>query len=306
MNKSFLALLSVAIFVPVMSIGAAEPGTIGVQVSQIYIEQPGTHRGGLIVRHVEPTSGAAEAGLHPGDLIVGVGGRNVEGHERKELLQWLNGPAGATVQLTVISQSNKKEVTVHLKPYPPHINSELDRFRYQIPGDWTIDPRYTFPLPWAPRLSYDGFEDVGFSPGFDDPDSAEYHSYFFLWELKGESSFSRENLQNDLTAYYRGLSEQRGHNKNFTPDLSQIHVLIKPMAVAGQTIEGNGHQGFEGSFTVYDRRGQVIDLNLEAIATHCQDAGDIAVLFFVSRQHRPAGFWDQLDAIKKSFTCKGK
>lgn len=306
MNNYLFALFSVAICVLATSGRPAEPGTIGVQVSQIYIEQPGTHRGGLVVRHVEPTSGAAEAGLHPGDLIVGVDGRSVEGHERKELLQWLDGPAGATVQLTVISQSEKKEITVHLKPYPPHINSKLDFFRYQIPGDWTIDPRYTFPLPWAPSLSYDGFEDVGFSPGFDDPDSAEYHSYFFLWELKRQRSLSRENLQNDLTAYYRGLSEQRGHNKNFKPDLSQIHVSLKPMAAVRQSIEGNDRQGFEGSFTVYDRRGQIIDLNLEAIATHCHGSGDVAVLFFVSREHRPAVFWNQLDAIKRTFICKGK
>jgi len=78
------------------------------------------------------------------------------------------------------------------------------------------------------------------------------------------------------------------------------------MAVVGQSIEGNSHQGFEGSFTVYDRRGHVIKLYLENISTHCSDAGDMTVLFFVSRERRPAGFWDQLDAIKKSFTCRRK
>jgi len=306
MKKHVVALFSMTICLQIVSSNAAEPGTIGVQVSQIYIEQQGTHRGGLVVRWVEPTSGAAEAGLHPGDLIAEVDGRNVEGHARKELLQWLSGSAGATVQLKVISQGEKREVTVRRKPYPPHVNSDRDPFRYQIPGDWTIDPRYTFPLPWASILSYQGFEDVGFSPGFDDPDSAEYHSYFFLWELKRQSSLSRENLQNDLTVYYRGLSEQRGHNREFTPDLSQIHVSLKPIAVAGQSIEGNSHQGFEGTFTVYDRRGRVIELNLEAIAIRCNGNGDMTVLFFVSRERRPADFWAQLDAIKRSFTCRAK
>jgi len=165
MKKYVVAMFSMAICMPIMSSKAAEPGTIGVQVSQIYIEQQGTHRGGLVVRRVEPTSGADEAGLHPGDLIVGVDGRNVEGHERKELLQWFNGPVGAPVQLALISQGGKREVTVRRKPYPPHVNSERDPFRYQIPGDWTIDPQYTFPLPWVSSLFYEGFEDVGFSPG---------------------------------------------------------------------------------------------------------------------------------------------
>jgi hypothetical protein len=277
-----------------------------VQVSQIYIEQQGTHRGGLVVRHVEPASGAAEAGLHPGDLIIGIDGRIVEDHERKELLQWLNGSAGSTVQLTVISQGGKSEVTIRRKPYPPHVNSEHDSFRYQIPGDWTIDPRYTFPLPWASQLSNEGFEDVGFSSGFDDPTSAEYHSYFFLWKLDHQNSLSRDTLQSDLTMYYRGLSEQRGHNRKFTPDLSQIHVSLEPMAVAEQSIEGNSPQGFEGSSTVYDRRGQVIELDFEVIGTHCSDEDGMEVLFFVSRQRRPAAFWNQLDAIKKSFACRKK
>ena len=306
MNKHFVALFSIAISLPIASSKAAEPGTIGLQVSQIYVEQQATHRGGLVVRRVDLASGAADAGLQPGDLILEVDGRNVEGHARKELLEWLNGPAGTAVQLTVISQGGKRGFTVRRKPYPPHLNSEHDPFRYQIPGDWTIDPRYTFPLPWAASLSYEGFEDVGFSSGFDDPDSAEYHSYFFLWGLDHQISLSSEELQKDLTTYYRGLSEQRGHNNQFAPDLSQIHVSLKPLPVTSLSIEGNSPQGFKGSFTIYDRRGQVIELNSEVIDTHCGNAGGTAVLFFVSREPRPSGFWNQLDAIKKSFACRGK
>jgi hypothetical protein len=304
MKRRVVAFLSLMACIPAAVIRAAEPGTIGVQVSQLYSDQQETHRGGLVIRRVVPASGAAEAGLRPGDLILGVDGQSVEGHERKEFLGWLNGTAGTLVQLTVISQDGRREVRVRRKPYPPHLNSASDPFSYQIPGNWLVDPRYTFPLPWAVDLRYEGFEDVGFSPGFDDPDSAEYHSYFFLWRLSRETSLSSEGLRKDLTTYFRGLAEQRGRNNKFAPDLSQIHVSLKPLPAASVSVEGDQPQGFGGSFTIYDRRGQIVDLKSEVISAHCTNASGMAVLFFVSREPRPSRFWDQLDAIRKSFKCR--
>jgi len=162
MKRRVVAFLSLMACIPAAVIRAAEPGTIGVQVSQLYSDQQETHRGGLVIRRVVPASGAAEAGLRPGDLILGVDGQSVEGHERKESLGWLNGTAGTLVQLTVISQDGRRDVRVRRKPYPPHLNSASDPFSYQIPGNWLVDPRYTFPLPWAIDLRYEGFEDVGF------------------------------------------------------------------------------------------------------------------------------------------------
>lgn len=180
MNRYGVAFVLVATCMTALAATTSEPGTIGVQVSQIYIEQEGTHRGDLVVRNVGPKSGAAEAGLNPGDLILAVDGRNVEGHTTKELLEWLNGSAATDVRLTIISKEGKRDVAVHRKPYPPRVNPARDPFQYQLPGYWTVDPRYTFPLPWAPGLKYTGFEDVGFSLGFDDQNSPEYHSYFFV------------------------------------------------------------------------------------------------------------------------------
>lgn len=284
----------------------SEPGTIGVQVSQIYIEQEGNHRGSLVIRSVSQKSGAAEAGLSPGDLILAVDGRDVEGHTRSESLAWLNGPAATDVRLTIASQDGKKNVTVHRKPYPPRVNPPQDPFQYQVPGYWTVDPRYTFPLTWAPGLKYMGFEDVGFSSGFDDTNSPEYHSYFFLWWLDHSVVFSSDALQKDLTAYYWGLSEQRGRNKDFTPEVSRVNVTLRPSPIKDHPIDGKYIQGFEGSFTVYDRRGQIIKLEAEIVSTSCGEVAGTEVLFFVSRLPRPSAFWNQLDAIRKSFACRVK
>ncbi|HZZ16156.1 MAG TPA: PDZ domain-containing protein, partial [Candidatus Sulfotelmatobacter sp.] len=56
---------------------ASEPGTVGVAVNQLYSDQQPTKRGALIVRHVDPNSAAADAGIRAGDLILATDGKRV-------------------------------------------------------------------------------------------------------------------------------------------------------------------------------------------------------------------------------------
>jgi S1-C subfamily serine protease len=79
-KRTFLAKL-----IPVSLIGAglvaaprftfaSEPGTLGLAVNQLYSYQQPTKRGALIIRHVDPNSAAADAGIQAGDLILATDG----------------------------------------------------------------------------------------------------------------------------------------------------------------------------------------------------------------------------------------
>ena len=112
-----------------------------------------------------------------------------------------------------------------------------------------MDPRYPFPLPWAPSLNHKGFEDVAFAPDFDEVDSPDYHGYLFVWWLNEPDEISAPQLQADIVTYFRGLAEQRGRNNSFTPDLSKVTAQY----TASSTVPA---ATFTGILTLYDRRGQ--------------------------------------------------
>ena len=280
---------------------ASDPGTIGAAVNQLYSEQQPTKRGALIVRRVQPSSAAADAGIQPGDLILAIDGTRVFNTEESELTKRLTGPAGSSIELSVVPADGKlKKITLVRKPYPPHLNPQADAFRYSIPGNWSMDPRYDFPLPWSAPLALKGFEDLYFAPGFDDLESPQYHSYLFLWWLDGKQEITAGELQSDMVIYFRGLAEQRGRNNNFKPDLSQISAQYAGSRAGSSSLGGLPARRFIGTVTLYDRHGKLISLHSEVTSSYSAD-GHTVVFFAMSKEPRPSPFWSQLDAARDSF-----
>jgi len=284
---------------------ADDRGTVGLYLFQLYDDQQSNHRGPLAVMHVVEDSPAAKAGIHCSDFVIAVNGVPVPGQEFSEILKKdLHGPIGGTVRLTIARfDGSQSEVTLVRAPYPPHVNPASDSFAYTVPGSWTADPRYRFPLPWSPTLAYQGFEDLFFSPNFDQIDSPEYHSYlFFLW-LEGTRMLSAEQLQSDMVAYFRGIAEQRGRNYRFTPDLSKISATYKGDRVAPPTFGGASARAFNGTVTIWDTHGKLITLNSEVLISACGTPDHTAFFFGMSLEPRDGEMWKQLDAIRDTFRC---
>ena len=300
-----LALFAVAIFIPRKVSAAEQAGTVGINAAQLYSEEQPNKRGVLVVRRVEQGSSAAEAGIQIGDIIVAVNGTPVAGHDSNEIGRaGLRASAGGSVRLTVVKTGREPaEMVLAFRPYPPHLNPASDAFFYSIPGNWQMDPRYPFPLPWSPAIAYKGFEDLAFAPGFDDTASPEYHSYLILWWLEGSKPPTAEGLQNDMIAYFRGLAEQRGRNNKFTPDLSKILAEYHDSGEGSKILGGTPAKSFSGLVTLYDRHGKVITLHSEITTSLCAAADHTAVYFAMSLEPRPAALWSQLDAVRDGFKC---
>src|SRR5215472_5712977 len=166
-------------------------GTIGIRIRQLFDERQENHRGPLVVLRVEEDSPAAKAGIMCSDFIVAINGTPVAGREFAQIVKTdLQGPVGGTIRLTVLRyDGTQRDISVVRAPFPPHKSPPTDPFTYVVPGTWSTDPRYKFPLPWSPELAYQGFEDLFYVPNFNETDSPEYHSYiFFLW-LEGTPAF---------------------------------------------------------------------------------------------------------------------
>lgn len=281
-----------------------EPGTLGLSVLQLYSDAQQNRHGVLIVRAVEPGSAGAEAGVVAGDIIVSVNGTAAEGHDAGDLGRaGLWGAAGDTVRFTVAKMNHPlTEIVLKRRPYTPHVNPATDVFAYSIPGNWQMDPRYPFPLEWAPSIDHKGFEDLAFAPGFDDTNSPEYHSYLIVWWLDGSQALTANGLNKDMVAYFQGLAQQRGRNNKFTPDLTKVAASYRE-GQGQQTFGGEPAKNFAGTVTIYDRHGSLITLNSEVIAAACPKADKTAVFFSMSKEPRPAALWRQLDVVRDGFRC---
>jgi hypothetical protein len=286
-------------------LAAEEPGTIGIAAAQLYSDEQPNKRGVLVVRRVDPGSAAADAGMRMGDIIVSVNGARVAGQDSREIARKdFNGPVGGVVRLAIAKlDGGLSEIALTRKPYPPHLNSASDPFSYVIPGNWQMDLRYQFPLPWSPAISYRGFEDLAFGPNFDDTNSDEYHSYLIFWWLDGARELTAEQLKTNMVVYFRGLAEQRGRNNHFVPDLSQVSAEYADSTQGPATLGGTAARSFSGGVTIYDRHGKVIKLHSEVITSVCEATNHTAAFFEMSLAPRPAGIWPQLDVVRDSVKC---
>lgn len=281
-----------------------DPGTLGIAVNQLYSEQQATKQGALMVRRVQVHSSAADAGIEAGDLILATDGNPVFNVTMTDLLQRLEGPVGTTVQLSVVNlDGNLQKLTLVRKPYPPHLNPATDPFGYSIPGNWQMDLRYNFPLPWSPSIAHQGFEDLFFAPGFDEVASPEYHSYLILWWLDGKVSMTAGELQEEMVTYFRGLASQRGRNNHFTPDLSVVAASYAATQSGPSSLGGVSATNFMGKVTLIDRHGNPVSLYSEVISAPCS-ADHTAVYFAMSKEPRPAALWKTLDRVRDTFQCR--
>jgi len=281
-------------------------GMVGIVFRQLYSETESNHRGPLAVMQVIADSPAAKAGIHCSDFIVAVNGVPVPGRESSEIFyKDIRGPVGGTVRFTVLrADGSQSEITLARAPYPPHSNPASDSFVYRVPGSWTADSRYPFPLPWSPGLAYHGFEDLFFAPNFDRTESPEYHSYlFFLW-LDGPPPVSASQLQSDMVVYFRGLAQERGRNYGFTPDLSKVSASYQDDPTGSRTFGSATASVFTGTVTIWDTRGKLITLNSEVVTTVCPATNHRAMFFGMSLEPRDGSMWKQLDAVRDTFQCR--
>ncbi len=281
------------------------PGTIGVGFGQLYAEAQANRRGPLVVLQVVDGLPGSKAGIQKGDIIEALNGTEVAGRDLADLLRKeIRGPAGSTLRLKRVTlEGEESEISLTRVPFPPHTSRETDPFTYLIPGSWRTDPRYSFPLPWAPDMSYRGWEDLAFSPEFDDTASPEYHSYLFFWWLEGSRAFTAERLQTDMIAYFRGLAGERGRSYTFTPDLGKVSARYEADAAGAPEFGGEKASSFRGEVTLYDTRGRTITLRSEVVACGCPSTNHTAAFFGMSLEPADGEIWKELHAIRDSFRC---
>jgi len=286
---------------------AAEvPPTVGLSTVQMFAAGNPENRGPLVVVEVWDGTPAASSGIQKGDLIVAIDGIPVMGKDAVTAFRdQLRGPVGGTVKLSLVRPSEgvrSLEVVLKRVPSPPRSNPAFEPFAYSSPRTWRYES-YSFPLLWAPKISYHGIEDILFAPQFGEHSSPEYHSLVWFWWIEGRPEISGESLRATLLDYFKGLSQERGNNYHFTPALDQVAVTAITPSSGGAAAK-DGVARFRGDVTTYNQEGALITLHVDIEKHVCTEANHTALLFALSPTARDAAIWNDMRAILSTFKCR--
>ncbi len=165
------------------------------------------------------------------------------------------------------------------------------------PDDWRKES-FTFPLPYAPTLPYEGSEHVRFSPDWKKFDQPDGFSYVFLWDIK-PTLLEGEVLERAMSVYFDGLMNNvaiaRKVDAMVAPTAVVLHPLGAPdgwrIAYAGAIHTWNGFA-----------RAEPMVLNMEITQRPC-GPDRIQLFFALSMADRTAPIWNQLRAVRQATPC---
>jgi hypothetical protein len=294
--------------------GAAAAGppvltTIGLSTLQVFASDQADKRGPLVVVEVWEDTSAATAGVEKGDIVLAIDGTPVAGKDvAEEFKDQLHGAAGGKVRLTLLRPSEGMrtfDIELARVPYPHRQNPAFESFAYSAPRSWRLES-YRFPLPWSPKLAYTGIEDILFAPQFAEISSIEYHSLVWVWWLDGRPPIDADSIRSTLLEYFRGLSEERGKNYNFTPNLDMVKVTAMNAKIAGAppSPERSAARGYLGDVVTYSAEGKLITLHVDVEERECSPNDHTALLFTISPAPPEAQIWEAMRSIRSTFRCR--
>jgi hypothetical protein len=175
------------------------------------------------------------------------------------------------------------------------VHAQLPAYDLPKPAGWGSE---TFPLPpaFAPEITYQGTEDIRFSPGWAKSGSNQYWSYAFVWLVEGKQSLTVQSLSTCLAAYYKGiytvnLKDKPAPRPGFTTVQFQE---IKTAAPDQETYEGRVS-------TLNYLNHEALLLNVRVHLRNLAGAKATAIFFEVSPQPYTHAVWKDLREVIKGF-----
>jgi hypothetical protein len=171
-------------------------------------------------------------------------------------------------------------------------------YHLSIPAGWTTE-HFSLPPEFAPKITFQGVEDIRFAPGWGDSKSEEHWTYSFLWWLDGSPKVDASILQANLKAYYEGLVS--GNIAGVPANkLVPTTVNVKKAATAPGDLET-----FNASISMFDyHTQQPMTLNCLVHIKECKDQKHTAIYFELSPKPFTHPVWKKMTLVGDSFSCK--
>ena len=172
-----------------------------------------------------------------------------------------------------------------------------DGVELKAPKGW-FGERIKLPPGFAKDMKFKGTEDIKFAPGMFKPDSPEFFSYAFVFELTKDTKVDQKSLDAEFLSYYRGLCKAVSRGKHETSDFK---VKFKAIKAEATETEPKGIKHFSGDIDWIEpfrtNRRQTLHVELQV-----WQASDFNYLFVcVSPQEKSAKIWKSLHQIRADF-----
>jgi hypothetical protein len=188
-------------------------------------------------------------------------------------------------------------VKASLNFYPDHLAVP---YSYTAPEGWASEV-ILFPIDFAAGLTYNGFEELRFAPGWGNASSNEKWAYTILWWLDGGYNFDEKILQQNIETYFSGLTKRRA----IADKLDMTKYQPAKAKVQKIKTEKSDYETFSASASIFD--AQVTQkpgtLFFKVHIKECPDKSRTIVLFEVAGNPFTETVWQQLDTINTNFKC---
>lgn len=182
--------------------------------------------------------------------------------------------------------------------YPDHL---FKPYSYEAPADWTHET-ILFPIDFAPGLSYKGFEDLRFAPGWGNEKSKEKWAYTLLWWLDDHYSFNEKIIQQNLETYFTGLTKRRAvADKLDMTAYTPAKVQVQKIKTIKEDIET-----YTATASIFDAEVTKKPGNLyfKIHIKECRDKTRTIVLIETAGNPFNQPVWLKLDKINEGFKCE--
>ena len=151
---------------------------------------------------------------------------------------------------------------------------------------------FHFPLHFAPEIPFEGVEEVVFPKNWIKPDSADFWSYVFVWELDNKKEITPGELERTLKRYFDGLMGVVNDDKEAE--------MIKTKASFKKNINPFEKADLIGELTIFDAfaTNDALTLNAKMFSNYCEDRGKLILHFQFSPQEFEHSVWDLLRTVK--------
>jgi hypothetical protein len=150
---------------------------------------------------------------------------------------------------------------------------------------------FAFPIPWASELPYSGVAEVRWagSRPFTTTEPT-YFSYSFIWLLEDAAPFTANQLEADLTTYYRGLARSFDE-AHFDPVVHRAQITAKK--------DGS----YTGAIETVDpfNSSRPLELHVEGENVVC--GSRTGVVLSLSPRNPGDAVWPTLSAHRHTFSC---
>ncbi len=151
---------------------------------------------------------------------------------------------------------------------------------------------FEFPINFAREIPLQGIEEAIFPPGWGKPESPEFWSYMFVWNVKAQAPLTTDNFEEYLQIYFDGLMDIQ--------NLQNGKTILPTNALFVTTEEEEKTSHYTGKIRLYEGRytKKMMILNVLATQHYCNEQQKTVVIFRFSPAKFGKPIWDTMNSVK--------